>query len=213
MAIANEQRQIACIQKLEQTAKKIIASNEHLELLGDSEHHLPGVISLIVNLDDFDNERFVKRISAKFAVSTGSACTAGMPSHVLQAIGKGDAVSRVLRISLSAENTIDQVEAFLKELSWYNLPKGDDGMSLRTVSFQDTYWSGENDLIKEFYIPCMEESIEYCRAVGYFHSSIFCYITNGLYPFIQHGGRMRIVCSVNISPEDEHQIALGYDIR
>ena len=59
----------------------------------------------------------------------------------------------------------------------------------------------------------MEESIEYCRAVGYFHSSIFCYITNGLYPFIQHGGRMRIVCSVNVSPEDEHQIALGYDIR
>ena len=86
-------------------------------------------------------------------------------------------------------------------------------MSLRTVSFQDTYWSGENDLIKEFYVPCMEESIEYCRAVGYFHSSIFCYITNGLYPFIQHGGRMRIVCSVNVSPEDEHQIALGYDIR
>lgn len=34
-----------------------------------------------------------------------------------------------------------------------------------------------------------------------------------LYPFIQHGGRMRIVCSVNVSPEDEHQIALGYDIR
>ena len=213
LAIANEQRQIACIQKLEQTAKKIIASNEHLELLGDSEHHLPGVISLIVNLEDFDNERFVKRISAKFAVSTGSACTAGMPSHVLQAIGKGDAVSRVLRISLSAENTIDQVESFLKELSLYNFPKGDDGMSLRTVSFQDTYWSGENDLIKEFYVPCMEESIEYCRAVGYFHSSIFCYITNGLYPFIQHGGRMRIVCSVNVSPEDEHQIALGYDIR
>ena len=86
-------------------------------------------------------------------------------------------------------------------------------MSLRTVSFQDTYWSGENDLIKEFYVPCMEESIEYCRAVGYFHSSIFCYITNGLYPFIQHGGRMRIVCSVNVSPEDEQQIALGYDIR
>ena len=86
-------------------------------------------------------------------------------------------------------------------------------MSLRTVSFQDTYWSGENDLIKEFYVPCMEESIEYCRAAGYFHSSIFCYITNGVYPFIQHGGRMRIVCSVNVSPEDEHQIALGYDIR
>ena len=72
---------------------------------------------MIVNMDDFDNERFVKRVSTKFAVSTGSACTAGMPSHVLQAIGKGDDVSRVLRISLSADNTVDQVEAFLKELS------------------------------------------------------------------------------------------------
>lgn len=55
-------------------------------------------------------------------------------------------------------------------------------MSLRTVSFQDTYWSGENDLIKEFYVPCMEESIEYCRAVGYFNSSILCYITNIRFP-------------------------------
>lgn len=116
LAIANQQQQMTYIQELEQAAKKIIVSNEHLELLGDSEHHLPGVISLIVNLDDFDNERFVKRMSAKFAVSTGSACTAGMPSHVLQAIGKEDAVSRVLRISLSAENTVDEVEAFLKEL-------------------------------------------------------------------------------------------------
>ena len=117
LAIMNEQQQAAYIQKLEQAAKKIIASNDHLELLGNPEHHLPGVISLVVNQDDFDNERFVKRVSEKFAISTGSACTAGMPSHVLQAIGKGDAVSRVLRISLSAENTIDQVEAFLKELS------------------------------------------------------------------------------------------------
>ena len=75
-------------------------------------------------------------------------------------------------------------------------------MSLRTVSFQDTYWSGENDLIKEFYVPCMEESVEYCRAVGYFHSSIFCYITNGLYPFIQKTGpgffRVPSVCAALI---------------
>lgn len=45
-------------------------------------------------------------------------------------------------------------------------------MSLQDISFLDTYWSGENDLINEFYIPCLSESIEYCRAVGYFSSSI-----------------------------------------
>ena len=49
-------------------------------------------------------------------------------------------------------------------------------MSLQDISFNDTYWSGENDLINEFYIPCLTESVEYCRAVGYFSSSILCYI-------------------------------------
>ena len=86
-------------------------------------------------------------------------------------------------------------------------------MSLKEIEFKDTYWSGENSLINEFYIPCLENSMEYCRAVGYFSSSILCYISNGLYPFIKNGGRMRIICSVNLSEQDEKDIALGYDIR
>ena len=86
-------------------------------------------------------------------------------------------------------------------------------MSLQDISFNDTYWSGENDLINEFYIPCLTESVEYCRAVGYFSSSILCYITNGLFPFIQNGGKIRILCSTNLSEEDEKSLSLGYDIR
>lgn len=86
-------------------------------------------------------------------------------------------------------------------------------MGLQDISFLDTYWSGENDLINEFYIPCLSESIEYCRAVGYFSASILCYITNGLFPFIQNGGKIRILCSTNLSREDEKALSLGYDIR
>ncbi|MCI8804272.1 MAG: DEAD/DEAH box helicase family protein [Oscillibacter sp.] len=86
-------------------------------------------------------------------------------------------------------------------------------MGLQDISFLDTYWSGENDLINEFYIPCLSESVEYCRAVGYFSSSILCYITNGLFPFIQNGGKIRILCSTNLSKEDEKALSLGYDIR
>ena len=88
-----------------------------------------------------------------------------------------------------------------------------NAVSLQDISFNDTYWSGENDLINEFYIPCLTESIEYCRAVGYFSSSILCYITNGLFPFIQNGGKIRILCSTNLSEEDEKSLSLGYDIR
>lgn len=86
-------------------------------------------------------------------------------------------------------------------------------MGLQDISFLDTYWSGENDLINEFYIPCLSESVEYCRAVGYFSSSILCYITNGLFPFIQNGGKIRILYSTNLSKEDEKALSLGYDIR
>ena len=86
-------------------------------------------------------------------------------------------------------------------------------MSLKTIEFQDTYWSGENNLIDDFYVPCLKQSVEYDRAVGYFSSSILCYIANGLYNFISNGGRMRIICSVNISEQDQKDIELGYDIR
>ena len=86
-------------------------------------------------------------------------------------------------------------------------------MSLQSLPLHDIYWSGENNIIEEFYIPCLRESKEYCRAVGYFSSSILCYIANGLYDFIQNGGYIRILCSVNLSKEDEHAIMVGYDIR
>lgn len=86
-------------------------------------------------------------------------------------------------------------------------------MSLQSLELQDTYWSGERSLIDDFYIPCLRESTEYCRAVGYFSSSILCYIANGLFEFIENGGTMRIICSVNLSEQDEHSILVGYNIR
>lgn len=86
-------------------------------------------------------------------------------------------------------------------------------MLLRDIEFKDTYWSGESNLIREFYIPCLEVSDTYCRAVGYFSSSILNYISNGLFAFIKNKGKIKIVCSTNLSEEDQKNISLGYDIR
>lgn len=86
-------------------------------------------------------------------------------------------------------------------------------MLLQDIEFKDTYWSGEANLIREFYIPCLEVSNTYCRAVGYFSSSILNYISNGLFAFIKNKGKIEIVCSTNLSEEDQKNISLGYDIR
>lgn len=104
------------LQKLEEQVRDFLYTKDHVEILGDPKQHLPGVISVVIRSKDFDNERFIKRISSEYALSTGSACTAGMPSHVLQAIGHSEDTSRVLRVSLSPENTVDQIKELFREI-------------------------------------------------------------------------------------------------
>lgn len=86
-----------------------------IKLLGDPKNRLPGIYSIIIDRKDFNNERFLKKVSKDFAISSGSACTAGQPSYVLQAIGLGDWTSKVIRISLSNKYS-PEFAKMLKEL-------------------------------------------------------------------------------------------------
>lgn len=112
-------RQNECTQRLLQidaAARALFAEEDCLELLGDVHSHIPGLLSVIVHNSMFDNERFIQKVSNQYAVSSGSACTAGEPSHVLQAIGRSDETSRVLRISLSEASSIDDVRRLIELL-------------------------------------------------------------------------------------------------
>lgn len=94
--------------------KKVISfikEQPSLILVANDTYRLPGVYSIIVNKKDFNNERFLKKIGDEVAISSGSACTAGRPSHVLQAIGLGDYTGKVLRISIgSGDNNVNIIE-------------------------------------------------------------------------------------------------------
>lgn len=116
IAHKNVLQNMKILQELDKGVRAFLREKEQIELLGDPEHHLPGVISIVVRTKDFDNERFIKRISSDYAISTGSACTAGMPSHVLQAIGRSQDTSRVLRVSLSPQNTVEQIKELFQEI-------------------------------------------------------------------------------------------------
>ncbi len=70
-------------------------------------------------------------------------------------------------------------------------------MNLRALDFRKRYRSSESDLIEDFYIPCLKRATVYNRAVGYFSSSVLALVARGLTAFIQSGGRMRLVRSVN----------------
>ncbi len=66
----------------------------------------------MVDKSDFHNERFIKKISNEVALSTGSACSAGEPSYVIQALGLGEKVNKVLRVSINKYTTKDDITSF-----------------------------------------------------------------------------------------------------
>jgi len=57
-------------------------------------------------------------------------------------------------------------------------------------------------LIDEFYVPCLQESVRYDRAVGYFSSTLYQVVGLAFSDFVRRGGRMRLICSPALSPED-----------
>lgn len=116
LAFHNAEQTQKALLDLDTEVRALITQHKKLELLGDPEQHVPGIFSIIVHDDSFNNERFIKSISSDFALSTGSACTAGMPSHVLKAIGRSEDVSRVLRLSIAPGDTADAIELLLNKI-------------------------------------------------------------------------------------------------
>lgn len=105
--------------ELTRSAIELFSKNTLYSILGDPENRIPGILSIVVNNDSFNNERFIRSVSESHALSTGSACTAGKPSHVLSAIGRGNDTSRVIRLSFSPSNTVNEIAQFVDLLTRY----------------------------------------------------------------------------------------------
>ena len=105
------------IQKLDELLLHGIANIDGIHTTVDESKRIPGIVSLVVEKEDFHNERFIKKISEEVALSTGSACSAGEPSYVIQALGLGDKVTKVLRVSINKFTTESDINEFIKLLS------------------------------------------------------------------------------------------------
>lgn len=75
------------------------------------------------------------------------------------------------------------------------------------------YRSSENDLLNEFFVPCLREASSYWRAVGYFSSHGLAAAAQGLSEFVARDGTMRLVASPDLSDEDVRAIEQGYEAR
>ena len=82
-------------------------------------------------------------------------------------------------------------------------------MGLKDIRLQEDYRSGYDNIIEDFFRPCLREAQQYWRAVGYFSSSALEAFGASLGEFVTKGGHIRLVTSVELSETDLRAIETG----
>ena len=86
-------------------------------------------------------------------------------------------------------------------------------MSLQDLDLKPEYRSKFDDIIKDFYIPVLKESVLYRRAVGFFSSSALLALSAGICGIVENGGRIELIASPRLSSEDIDAINDGIKRR
>jgi len=82
-------------------------------------------------------------------------------------------------------------------------------MDLGNLDLKRDYRTGGNCLLDDFFRPCLQNSNEYWRAVGYFSSSALEAFGTPLGDFVINGGSIRLITSVELVDADLEAIESG----
>ena len=87
-------------------------------------------------------------------------------------------------------------------------------MGLNELNLKIQYRSDNDmEMINDFYIPVLRESVVYKRAVGFFSSSSLISISKGISKLLKNGGKMKLIISPRLSKNDIEAIEKGYKSR
>ena len=86
-------------------------------------------------------------------------------------------------------------------------------MNFTEINIKQEYRSPQDNIIKDFYIPVLENAVSYRRSVGFFSSSALVEISKGICELAKKGGKIELVASPYLSAEDEEAIRKGYESR
>ena len=77
---------------------------------------------------------------------------------------------------------------------------------LESLEIGDGYSTTYNDLLNDFYIPCLQNSISYKRRAGYFNSGLIAIAPLAFANFVKNGGRMQLICNPSLKESDYEAI-------
>jgi cysteine desulfurase len=101
------------LEKLENKFKEFI-TNEIPQIIsnGNQKNKIPGIVN--ITIPGIHNQLFIKSVKDDLAISTGSACSIGKPSHVLSSLGLNkNQVRSTLRISFGKYNNITDIDKLI----------------------------------------------------------------------------------------------------
>ncbi|MBA7652926.1 hypothetical protein ES703_60765 [subsurface metagenome] len=84
-------------------------------------------------------------------------------------------------------------------------------MSFGELAIKSSYDSDDDDILNDFYIPVLNNSVEYCRLAGFFFSSALAVAARGVQGLLKNDGKMKLVAGVVFKKEDINAIKEGLE--
>lgn len=80
---------------------------------------------------------------------------------------------------------------------------------LPSIRLKYSYRSGRDDMVRDFYVPCLKNCALYRRAAGYFTSSGLALAAQGVAALVENGGKMQLVASPALEAGDIEALSEG----
>ena len=75
------------------------------------------------------------------------------------------------------------------------------------------YTVEDGDLVRQFYVPALEDAVRYDRLTGYFSASALALAARGIEGLVRHDGRMQLVVGCTLDPAEIDAIERGEAMR
>lgn len=86
-------------------------------------------------------------------------------------------------------------------------------MGFQDIEIKSEYRSRLDNVIKDFYVPVLKQSVLYKRAVGFFSSTALVELSAGICGLVKNGGKIQLIASPHLSSDDIEAINSGLKRR
>ena len=82
---------------------------------------------------------------------------------------------------------------------------------LSSLNLNSSYTSETDNIYQDFFVPAIEQSIEYRRAVGYFSLGVLLNAPTAMTNIVNNNGKIKLIFSKLVSPQDFDAIKSGME--